>query len=180
MSTERWCNDTDKGKPKYLKKLLSQCHVHHKSHIYSRRLVWAMTVRRGSASITTLSNTAVIAILWCDALHRLLQLAADGSSNRRTNSAINREVFVTSTVSTPPPPEKNRRVLTLEHRWNVRAHVRNFLADSFYNASRSGHAYFFCRSRLLHLSVFPAHFLSVSFTFGNKYYNQSLSAFQAA
>ena len=70
--------------------------------------------------------------------------------------------------------------MTLEHRRNVRVHVRNFLADSFYNASHRGHAYFFCRSRLLHPSVFSAHFLSVSFTLGNKYHNQSLSAFQAA
>jgi len=36
---------------------------------------------------------------WRDALHRLLQPVADGSSNRRTNSATNCKVFVTSSVS---------------------------------------------------------------------------------
>ena len=34
MGMEHWWNDTDRGKPKYWNKTLSQCNfVHHKSHI---------------------------------------------------------------------------------------------------------------------------------------------------
>jgi hypothetical protein len=34
MSVSYWWSHTDRGKPKYYKKTLSQCHfVHHKSHM---------------------------------------------------------------------------------------------------------------------------------------------------
>jgi hypothetical protein len=63
----------------------------------TRRLtiVWTMT-RSGEsqrAAPCLASHTADIITFCCDALHRLLQPASDGSSNRRTNSATNCNVF---------------------------------------------------------------------------------------